>query len=132
MTEVKTVPPLRGRRRELTREDFEHLCALQCRLPEILGYAGITEKDLGKWCRRQYRMPLSDAMDMLRQDGLIEIRQAGFDLLKKSAPLIGQQYNRYLTAPAEDQAREAASLARRIFSLEDPDDEAVGALFEEE
>ncbi len=74
MTEVKAVPPLRGRRRELTRDVFEHLCALQCRLPEILGYAGITEKDLEKWCRRQYRLPLSDAMAMLRQDGLIEIR----------------------------------------------------------
>ena len=132
MTEVKVVLPLQGRRRELTREVFEHLCALQCRLPEILGYAGVTEKQLASWCKRMYRLPLSDAMDMLRQDGLIEIRQAGFDLLKKSAPLIGQQYNRYLNAPAEDQAKQAAALARQIFSLEDPDEEAVGALFEEE
>ena len=132
MTAVKVVPPLQGRRRELTREVFEHLCALQCRLPEILGYAGVTEKQLASWCKRMYRLPLSDAMDMLRQDGLIEIRQAGFDLLKKSAPLIGQQYNRYLNAPAEDQAKQAAALARQIFSLDDPGDEAVGALFEEE
>ncbi len=132
MTEVKVVPPLQGRRREMTREVFEHLCALQCRLPEILGYAGTTEKKLASWCRKLYRLSLPEAMDMLRQDGLIEIRQAGFDLLKKSAPLIGQQYNRYLTASAEDQVKQAASLARQIFALGDPDDETVGALFEEE
>ena len=132
MSDTNENPTLPGRRRELTREMFERLCALQCRVPEILGYAGITQKELASWAKQQYGRPLPKVMEMLRQDGLIEIRQAGFDLLKKSAPLIGQQYNRYLTAPAEDQAKAAASLARRIFSLEDPDAEAVGALFEEE
>ena len=129
---MKEIEPLAGLRREMTREMFEELCALQCRLPEILGYVGTTEKKLEAWCRKQYRMPLPDAMAMLRQDGLIEIRQAGFDQLKKSATLIGQQYARYLAAPAEDQVKEAESLARRIFSLEDPGSEAVSAIFEEE
>ena len=132
MSDTNENSPVQGWRRELTREMFERLCALQCRVPEILGYAGITERELRKWCKEQYGRPLPKVMEMLRQDGLIEIRQAGFDLLKKSAPLIGQQYNRYLNAPAEDKAKQAAALARQIFSLENPDDEAVGALFEEE
>ena len=129
---MKEIAPLAGLRREMTREMFEELCALQCRLPEILGYVGTTEKKLDAWCRKQYRMPLPDAMAMLRQDGLIEIRQAGFDQLKKSATLIGQQYTRYLTVPAEDQVQQAESLARRIFSLEEPSEEDVAALFSEE
>ncbi len=129
---MKETPPLAGLRREMTRETLEELCALQCRLPEILGYAGTTEKKLDTWCRKQYRMPLPDAMAMLRQDGLIEIRRAGFDQLKKSATLIGQQYTRYLTAPPEDRAKEAEDLARRIFSLGDPGEGDVGRLFGEE
>ncbi|MBR2824433.1 MAG: hypothetical protein IKE24_12200 [Clostridia bacterium] len=129
---MKENAPLAGLRREMTREMFEELCGLQCRLPEILGYVGTNEKKLAAWCRRQYRMPLADAMDMIRQDGLIEIRRAGFEQLKKSATLIGQQYTRYLTATAEDSAREAEALARKIFSLGEPGEEEVGRLFEEE
>ena len=63
---MKEIAPLAGLRREMTREMFEELCALQCRLPEILGYVGTTEKKLDAWCRKQYRMPLPDAMAMLR------------------------------------------------------------------
>lgn len=35
-------------------------------------------------------------MDMIRMDGLIAIRRASFDQLKKSATIISQQYNRFL------------------------------------
>ena len=122
--------PLAGLRRELTREMFEELCALQCRLPEILGYVGTTEEKLARWCRRLYRLPLADVLRMLRQDGLIEIRRAGFDQLRKSATLIGQQYTRYLSDPEADQAAHAAEeLARRIFSVSDPGEDEVSRLF---
>ena len=123
-------PPLKGLRREMTREMFEELCALQCGAAEILGYVGTTEAKLDRWCRKQYRLPLQDAMIMLRQDGLIEIRRAGFEQLKKSATLIGQQYNRYLTGAAGRSA-EAESLARRIFSASEPEESEIAALFEE-
>ena len=127
---MEDTEPLKGLRRDMTREMIESLCLLQCRLPEILGYVGTTEKKLNRWCRRQYRLPLEDAMLMLRQDGLIEIRRAGFDQLRKSATLIGQQYSRYLTAPAEDAVRQAESLARQIFSLPEPAEEKVADLFD--
>ncbi|MBQ8073731.1 MAG: hypothetical protein IJ231_08215 [Clostridia bacterium] len=125
-------PPLKGLRREMDRETFEDLCALQCRVPEILGYAGAAEAELAAWCLREYGLPLADAMEMLRQDGLIEIRRAGFEQLKKSATLIAQQYNRYLTAPAAESARQAENLARRIFSLGEPGEAEVEALFADE
>ena len=76
---MKDCAPLRGLRREMTREMFEDLVALQCEVPEILGYVGTTEEKLARWCRKAYRLPLADALFMLRQDGLIEIRRAGFE-----------------------------------------------------
>ena len=76
-------------------------------------------------------MPLPEALFMLRQDGLIEIRRAGFDQLKKSATLIQQQYNRFLSARTDSQTEEAKKLAREIFSLEDPGEEQVRELFAE-
>ena len=124
--------PLKGLRREMTREMFEELAALQCEIPEILGYVGTTEEKLARWCRRVYRLPLAETLYMLRQDGLIEIRRAGFDQLKKSATLIQQQFNRFLSAKDADQRQNAERLAREIFSLEGDDPEAVRALFEEE
>ena len=122
---------LKGLRREMTREMFEELAALQCEIPEILGYVGTTEDKLARWCRKTYRLPLAETLFMLRQDGLIEIRRAGFDQLKKSATLIQQQYNRFLSARTDSQAGEARNLAREIFSLEDPAEEQVRELFSE-
>ena len=39
-------PVLRGYRRELTKEIFEDLAALQCEPSEILGYIGTTRQKL--------------------------------------------------------------------------------------
>ena len=51
-------------------------------------------------------------MDMIRMDGLIAIRRASFDQLKKSATIISQQYNRFLPNAAAD-ARVGAEAALR-------------------
>ena len=123
--------PLKGLRREMTREMFEELASLQCELPEILGYVGTTEDRLARWCRRNYRLSLADTLFMLRQDGLVEIRRASFEQLKKSATLIQQQFNRFLSARPDSGKEEARSLAREIFSLEDPGEGALQALYEE-
>ena len=126
---MEEATPLRGLRRDLTREDFEELCALQCAAPEILGWAGVTEEALGAWVRDVYGLELGEAMEMIRQDGLIEIRKASFDQLKKSATLIQQQYNRFLAGREDPRAEEAKRLAREVFSLSEADPEAVSALF---
>ena len=121
---------LRGLRRELTRELFEELCALQCAPEEILGYVGTTEKKLEQWCRRVYRKPLAAMMRMIRQDGLIAIRRASFEQLKKSATMVSQQYNRFLsgTGVPPDAAAEAA--IRALTSVAVPGEE-LRALYEE-
>lgn len=106
---------LRGLRREMTKETFEELAALQCAVEEILGYVGTTEKKLEAWCRRNYRRPLQEMLAMIRQDGLIAIRRASFDQLKKSATIISQQYNRFLPDASRD-PRESAETAIRMLS----------------
>ena len=121
--------PLKGRRREMTREMFEELAALQCELPEILGYVGTTEEKLGRWCRKNYKMPLEETLEMVRQDGLVEIRRVSFEQLKKSATLIQQQYNRFLPIRKESDEEQARRLARDIFSVQGED--SISQLFEE-
>ena len=58
-----------GLRRELTKDLFEALAALQCTTEEILGYIGTTEKKLESWCRKTYRRPLEVMIPMIRKDG---------------------------------------------------------------
>lgn len=114
---------LAGLRRELTRELFEELTALQCAPEEILGYVGTDERRLRRWCRRTYGRPLETMMDMIRMDGLIAIRRASFDQLKKSATIISQQYNRFLppARPDEAAAREAISALTAAVNLSESD-----------
>ena len=69
---------LHGLRREMDKDLFEELAALQCAVEEILGYVGTTEKKLEQWCWRNYRRKLSVMLPMIRQDGLIAIRRASF------------------------------------------------------
>ena len=52
--------------------------ALQCEVREILGYIGVTEDALDRWCRETYALPLEEILPMIRMDGLVEIRRAGF------------------------------------------------------
>ena len=52
------------------------------------------------------------------------------DLSLRSAALIQQQYNRFLSAPAGQADQQAESLAKQIFSIADPSEEEVRDLFD--
>ena len=122
---------LAGLRRELTRELFEELTALQCAPEEILGYGGTDERKLRRWCRRTYGRPLETMMDMIRMDGLIAIRRASFDQLKKSATIISQQYNRFLPNAAAEARIGAESALRSLTAAVLPPEEEMRSLFDE-
>ena len=122
---------LRGLRRELTRELFEELAALQCAVEEILGYVGTTEKKLERWCRKTYRRPLDEMLPMIRQDGLIAIRRASFDQLKKSATIISQQYNRFLPNAGADPRASADAAIRALTAAAAPSGEELREMFGE-
>ena len=120
---------LRGLRREMTKETFEELAALQCAVEEILGYVGTTEKKLEAWCRKNYRRPLREMLSMIRQDGLIAIRRASFDQLKKSATIISQQYNRFLPDAGKDPRENSEAAIRVLNAAMAPSAEELRELF---
>ena len=114
---------LHGLRRDLTREMFEDLAALQCTPEEILGYVGTDLKRLESWCRRIYgrNRSLGEMLGMIRQDGLIAIRRASFEQLRKSATLVAQQYTRFLPdagreKPSDEAVQSFASLLTPVSS----------------
>ena len=123
---------LRGLRREMTKETFEELAALQCAVEEILGYIGTTEKKLERWCRKTYRRPLAEMLSMIRQDGLIAIRRASFEQLKKSATIISQQYNRFLPKAGTDARENAEAVIRAVTAAAAPGREELRELYGEE
>ena len=120
---------LRGLRREMTREMFEELAALQCATEEILGYVGTTEKKLEAWCRKNYRRPLREMIAMIRMDGLVAIRRASFDQLKKSATIISQQYNRFLPDAGTDPREHAEAAIRALTAAAAPAREEMRELY---
>ena len=122
---------LKGLRREMTREMFEELAALQCEVPEILGYVGTTADKLEKWCRKTYRRPLDEMLRMIRQDGLVAIRRASFDQLKKSATIISQQYNRFVPQACADPREETENAIRLLTAAVTPSPEAMRELYGE-
>ena len=122
---------LRGLRREMTKETFEELASLQCAVEEILGYVGTTERKLEAWCRKNYRRPLKEMLSMIRMDGLIAIRRASFDQLKKSATIISQQYNRFLPDAGKDPRENAEAAIRALNAAMAPGPEELRALFGE-
>ena len=123
---------LTGLRRDLTKELFEELGALQCATEEILGYVGTTERKLEAWCRKNYsRRSLKEMLSMIRQDGLIAIRRASFDQLKKSATIISQQYNRFLPDAGKDPGENAEAAIRALSAAMAPTREELQELYPE-
>ena len=73
---------------------------------------------------------------MIRQDGIIEIRKAAFELQKKNATLTTHQINRFIGPPgpsAEDKARllsqESDAAVSQFVQAVLPTDQAMEALF---
>ena len=123
---------LTGLRRKLTKELFEELGALQCATEEFLGYVGTTERKLEAWCRKNYsRRSLKEMLSMIRQDGLIAIRRASFDQLKKSATIISQQYNRFLPDAGKDPGENAEAAIRALSAAMAPTREELQELYPE-
>ena len=123
---------LTGLRRKLTKELFEELGALQCATEEILGYVGTTERKLEAWCRKNYsRRSLKEMLSMIRQDGLIAIRRASFDQLKKSATISSQQYNRFLPDAGKEPGENAEAAIRALSAAMAPTREELQELYPE-
>lgn len=81
--------------KEISQNDFEKLCGLQCTKEEICGFFGVTDKTLERWCRRTYKLGFSEVFAQKRGAGKISLRRSQFALAKKNANMaiwLGKQY----------------------------------------
>lgn len=72
-------------RKEIDKEAFEKLCALQCTKDEICAWFKIDEKTLTAWCKREYKEGFSDVYKKKRCVGKISLRRYQWNLAKKNA-----------------------------------------------
>jgi hypothetical protein len=83
-------------RKEFDKEQFEKLCALQCKEEEIAGWFGICEDTLVTRCRETYDgKTFSEIYKVLCSDGKIGLRRSQYRLAEKSAAMaiwLGKQH----------------------------------------
>lgn len=82
-------------KKEIDKNDFEKLCALQCTQEEICSWFDITDKTLQAWCKRTYNKGFSEVYAKKREKGKISLRRAQFRLAEKSASMaifLGKNY----------------------------------------
>nr|DAX52072.1 MAG TPA: putative terminase small subunit [Caudoviricetes sp.] len=86
----------RGRKpADISKQEFEKLCALQCTQEEICSFFDVTDKTLTAFCRRTYGMKFSEVFREKRGKGKIALRRSQFRLAERNATMaifLGKQY----------------------------------------
>lgn len=86
----------RGRKpADISKQEFEKLCALQCTQEEICSFFDVTDKTLTAFCRRIYGMKFSEVFREKRGKGKIALRRSQFRLAERNATMaifLGKQY----------------------------------------
>lgn len=82
-------------RKEIDKEQFEKLCAMQCTKAEIAGWFDCSEDTIENWCHATYGLSFSAVFTQKREAGKISLRRAQFKLAEKSASMaifLGKNY----------------------------------------
>ena len=82
-------------KKELDKETFENLCAIQCTKDEICAVFDIDEKTLTRWCKDTYNMGFSEIYKNKAKYGLMSLRRTQFKLAEKNTSMaifLGKQY----------------------------------------
>ena len=86
----------RGRpRKEISQEQFEKLCGLQCTLDEIASFFKCSNDTIENWCKRTYQQNFSDIYKIHSAVGKISLRRYQFKQAEKSTAMaifLGKQY----------------------------------------
>lgn len=81
--------------KEISRIDFEKLCAMQCTKLEICGFLGVSDKTLDRWVKKTYRASFSEVFREKREGGKVSLRRTQWKLAEKSPSMaiwLGRQY----------------------------------------
>lgn len=82
-------------RKEISKDQFEKLCQMQCTEEEMCGFFGVCEDTLNSWCKRTYELTFSDSFKKFSQDGKISLRRWQFKMAEHNVSMaiwLGKQY----------------------------------------
>lgn len=92
MTDKKKV----GRpQKDITVDQFEKLCNMQCTLEEIAGFFDCCDDTINNWCKKTYGDNFSGVFKSKSVGGKISLRRNQFKLSEKNASMaifLGKQY----------------------------------------
>lgn len=79
----------------ITKEEFEKLCAIMCTQQEICGFFRVSHDTLLRWCKQEYGMTFEETFDQFSSDGKVSLRRTQFEQAKTNptmAIFLGKQY----------------------------------------
>lgn len=82
-------------RKEINKDQFEKLCAMQCIKEEIASFFDCSEDTIERWCKREYKASFADVLKSKGASGRISLRRNQFRLAEKNATMaiwLGKQY----------------------------------------
>ena len=81
--------------KNLNREQFENLCAIQCSLLEIANFFDVDKDTVNAWCKREYGKGFSEVFNLKRTKGFTSLRHRQFQLAEKNVAMaifLGKNY----------------------------------------
>lgn len=82
-------------KKEISQQQFEAMCAIQCTQAEICDVLDITDKPLNNWCKETYGCGFSEIYKKKSASGKMSLRRHQFELAKKypaMAIFLGKNY----------------------------------------
>ncbi len=82
-------------KKEISKEQFEKLCGLQCTKEEIAGFFDCSEDTIEKYCKETYGETFTAVFKQKRQTGKISLRRSQWRLAEKNVSMaiwLGKQY----------------------------------------
>jgi len=122
-------------RKEISAEQFEKLCGIQCTLEEIASFFDCSQDTIERWCQRTYQnedgspMCFADAYKVFSVNGKISLRRFQFKQAEKSYAMaiwLGKQWlgQREVVEAQIPQAESAVEqIAKMILKGKDDDTE---------
>lgn len=96
-------------KKEINKEVFENLCAIQCTRDEICAVLGVTDKTLSSWCKRTYHSHFSAVFREKRKRGCASLRRTQWKMAEKNVAMaifLGKQYLGQSDNPQTDEREE--------------------------
>ena len=82
-------------RKQISQQEFEKLCALQCTLQEVCSWFDVDDVTLNRWCKETYGTTFSEVFKVKRGVGQVSLRRNQFQLAEKNPTMaiwLGKQY----------------------------------------